>query len=287
MTKEEVRMLEKQSVISKESEFVKYKTEFLNEYFENLNVSSNEPDWNIMILQAMQFKEFQHCNALLDMMNDGDYVRKYKFILESKFEEMGDWFLTKKLEVKTRPIPGKDEANSCFCLRQDNQKVSLLELYLVVEREGGHRRVTENNLWAMVAKDMGFEYGDGEFMLLMYAMYLDVLVYYHKFKTTQAKIQEKDVAEVRETKMHEVEPRGSKIEGDDETGTVADRTKKIKGSCDDARNDTNHFAFYAGNDWQGLRKLHTRRKFDCNRAKVTVDDANKSVLMHSYKQNYV
>ncbi|KAJ0581842.1 putative transcription factor & chromatin remodeling ARID family [Helianthus annuus] len=255
---EEIGMLEKQSMMSmsNESEFVKFKTEFLNEYFENLNVSSNEPDWNIMILQSMQFKEFQDCKALLDMMDDGDYVQKYKFILESKLDEMVDWFLTKKLEVMTRPIPA---------YASNNRKVSLLELYLVVEREGGHRRVTENNLWAMVAKDMGFEYGDGEFMRLMYAMYLDVLVYYHKFKTL----------------------RGSKSEGDDETGTVAYCTEKIKGSCDDARNDTDHFAFYAGNDWQGMRRLHTRRKFDFNRAKVAMDDANKSILMHSFKQNYV
>ncbi|KAF5811138.1 putative transcription factor & chromatin remodeling ARID family [Helianthus annuus] len=277
---EEIGMLEKQSMMSmsNESEFAKFKTEFLNEYFENLNVSSNEPDWNIMILQSMQFKEFQDCKALLDMMDDGDYVQKYKFILESKLDEMVDWFLTKKLEVMTRPIPA---------YASNNRKVSLLELYLVVEREGGHRRVTENNLWAMVAKDMGFEYGDGEFMRLMYAMYLDVLVYYHKFKTTQAKVQEKVVAEVKETKMHTVELRGSKSEGDDETGTVADCTEKIKGSCDDARNDTDHFAFYAGNDWQGMRRLHTRRKFDFNRAKVAMDDANKSILMHSFKQNYV
>ncbi|KAJ0734047.1 putative transcription factor & chromatin remodeling ARID family [Helianthus annuus] len=127
-----------------------------------------------MILQAMQFKEFQDCKPLLEMMDDVDYVRKYKFILESKFDETVDWFLTKKLEVMTRSIPA---------YASDNRKVSLLELYLVVEREGVHRRVSENNLWAMVAKDVGFEYCDGEFMRLMYAMYLDVLVYYHKFKT--------------------------------------------------------------------------------------------------------
>ncbi|KAJ0884832.1 putative transcription factor & chromatin remodeling ARID family [Helianthus annuus] len=143
-----------------------------------------------MILQSMQFKEFQDCKALLDMMDDGDYVRKYKFILESKFDEMVDWFLTKKLEIMTRPIPA---------YASDNRKVSLLELYLVAEREGGHRRVTENNLWAMVAKDMGFEYCDGDFMRLMYAMYLDVLVYYHKYKIIQTKVQEKEVTEVKET----------------------------------------------------------------------------------------
>ncbi|KAM0012227.1 putative transcription factor & chromatin remodeling ARID family [Helianthus debilis subsp. tardiflorus] len=175
-------MKEKQSIINKESEHDEYETDYLNNYFGNLNLSSDEPDWNIMILQAMKFKEFQDCKALLEMLEDIDYVRKYKFSLETKFDEMVDWLLTKKLETSTRPIPA---------YASDNQKINLLELYLVVKREGGHRNVTENNLWVVVAKDMGFKYQDGEFMRLMYAMYLEVLVYYYKFKTTQQKVTTK------------------------------------------------------------------------------------------------
>ncbi|KAM0016827.1 putative transcription factor & chromatin remodeling ARID family [Helianthus debilis subsp. tardiflorus] len=135
-------MMEKESIINKGSDHDGYKTDYLNNYFENLNLSSNEPDWNIMILQAMQFNDFQDCKALLEMLDDVDYVRKYRFNLESKFDEIVDWFLMKKLEITTRPVPA---------YASDNRKLNLLELYLVVNREGRHRNVTENNLWAVVA----------------------------------------------------------------------------------------------------------------------------------------
>ncbi|MFS7928800.1 hypothetical protein Hanom_Chr04g00324981 [Helianthus anomalus] len=74
MTREdEIGKLEKQVMISRDSEHEKFKTEFLNEYFESLNISTNEPDWNVLILQAMSFKEFQDCKALLDMLDDECY----------------------------------------------------------------------------------------------------------------------------------------------------------------------------------------------------------------------
>ncbi|KAJ0491755.1 hypothetical protein HanIR_Chr12g0567281 [Helianthus annuus] len=122
--------MEKRTMTDKESEFMKFKAYFLNDYFEKLDVSSNEPDWNVMILQSMKFREFLDCKALLDMMDDDEYVRKYKFILELKFDEKVDW-LIKKLGVMTRPMPA---------YASNNRKISLLDLYLVVEREGGHRR---------------------------------------------------------------------------------------------------------------------------------------------------
>ncbi|KAM0055468.1 putative transcription factor & chromatin remodeling ARID family [Helianthus debilis subsp. tardiflorus] len=152
-----------------------------------------------MILQAMKFNEFQDCKALLEMLDDVDYVRKHKYCLETKLDEMVDWFLTKKLEISTRPIPA---------YASNNRKVNLLELYMLVKREGGHKCVTTNNLWAVIAKDTGFDYQDGEFMRLMYAMYLDVLVYYYKFKTTQLNVSEKEtvenVVDVRRSRSHEI-----------------------------------------------------------------------------------
>ncbi|KAF5809289.1 putative transcription factor & chromatin remodeling ARID family [Helianthus annuus] len=158
-----------------------------------LDISSNEPDWNVMILQTMKFKEFLDRKALLDMMDDDKYVGNYKFILQTKFDEMVEWFITKKLGVTTRPIPA---------YASNNRKVCLLDLYLVIEREGGHQKVTENNLWPMIAKEIGFEYSEGELMRLMYAMYLDVLVYYHKFKTIQSNVHDKEMTE--EKKFREV-----------------------------------------------------------------------------------
>ncbi|MFS7960598.1 hypothetical protein Hanom_Chr08g00704961 [Helianthus anomalus] len=93
-----------------------FKTNYLNDYFEKLEISSNEPDWNEMILQTMKFKEFLDCKALLDMMDDDEYVGKYKFILQIKFEEMVEWFITKKLGVTTRTI---------LAYASKNRKISL------------------------------------------------------------------------------------------------------------------------------------------------------------------
>ncbi|KAJ0698474.1 putative transcription factor & chromatin remodeling ARID family [Helianthus annuus] len=130
----------------------------------------------------MSFKEFQDYKAFLDMLEDDGYVSKYKYCLENKFDDMVDWFLKVKLELTTRPLPP---------YAADNRKVSLLELYMIVKREGGHRRITKNNMWDMVAKDIGFDYNEGVYMRLIYAMYLDVLVYYYKFKSTQQKVAER------------------------------------------------------------------------------------------------
>ncbi|MFS8027192.1 putative transcription factor & chromatin remodeling ARID family [Helianthus anomalus] len=163
-------------MLRSETEYEKFKNDYLNSYFQSLNISTKEPDWNIMILQAMSFNEFQDCKALLDMLEDDGYVGKYKYFIEKKFEEMVDWFLKVKLEINTRPLPAYAE---------NNRKVSLLDLYLAVEREGGHRQVTDNHMWDVISKDMGLDYNDVELMRLRYAMYLDVLVYYCKIKTTQ------------------------------------------------------------------------------------------------------
>ncbi|KAJ0692906.1 putative transcription factor & chromatin remodeling ARID family [Helianthus annuus] len=180
---DEIGPKEKQSIIiiDRESDHETFKSDYLNDYFEKLNLPSNEPDWNIMILQVMKFNEFQDCKALLDMLEDSEYMMKYKFELEVKFEEMIDWFLRIRMGITTRPIPA---------YMSNNRKVNLLELYMIVKREGGHRTVTSNNLWARVSKDMGHDYQDGEFMRIIYAMYLDVLIYYYKIKSIQVDVRE-------------------------------------------------------------------------------------------------
>ncbi|KAJ0755550.1 putative transcription factor & chromatin remodeling ARID family [Helianthus annuus] len=111
------------------------------------------------------------------MLDDEDYVIIYKYHLETTFNNMIDWFLKEKLEINTRPLPAYAPNN--------HRKVCLLDLYMAVKREGGHRRITENNMWAMIVRDIGFEYDEGEYMRLIYTMYLDVLIYYYKYKSTQ------------------------------------------------------------------------------------------------------
>ncbi|KAM0021087.1 putative transcription factor & chromatin remodeling ARID family [Helianthus debilis subsp. tardiflorus] len=212
----------------------------------------------------MKFKEFLDSKALLDMMDDGEYIGKYKFILQTKFEEMVEWFITKKLGVTTRPIP---------TYASNNRKVSLLDLYLEIEKEGGHRNVTENNLWPKVAKDIDFEYSDGELMRLMYAMYLDVLVYYYKFKTIQSNVYDKEVTDEKEVLGSKMDPRSSRSEGDDaEQDGGDDESQEV------AENPTEHYALFTDNGWNEIKRRQIRRTFDFNRARAAMNEANESVL---------
>ncbi|MFS8000696.1 putative transcription factor & chromatin remodeling ARID family [Helianthus anomalus] len=165
----------------------KYKEDYLNSYFETLNVSNDsEIDWNRMIIRALEFHEFEFadCKALLDMIDDRDFIFKYKHDLEIKFEEMVGWFLKEKMGIPSRSIPP---------LLSDGRRIDLLGLYVMVERDGGYRSVTVDNLWPAIAKDLGFEYQDGDFIRVIYAMYLDVLIYYYRFKSIQEKVQDKEM----------------------------------------------------------------------------------------------
>ncbi|MFS7919937.1 hypothetical protein Hanom_Chr03g00218491 [Helianthus anomalus] len=170
----------------------------------------------------------------------------------------------------------------------------------------------------MIAKDTGFEYEDGEYMRLIYAMYLDVLVYYYKVKITQ-----ENALEQEDVKM--VDPRQNVSEGDKDamsgagqtetaecsrsTGTkevnaeqyalyadhaeiakilynqsegyagmVGDSYKQAEGIQDIAED---HYAFYGGGDWHGIKKLKQRKKFDFTRAKKAITEANHSVIKNS------
>ncbi|KAJ0718667.1 putative transcription factor interactor and regulator CCHC(Zn) family [Helianthus annuus] len=286
---EELGELEKQSVIEKGHEHEKYKTDFLNDYFEKLNLSASEPDWNILILQAMKFNNFSDCKALLDMLDDVEYFLKYKHYLEITFEKMVEWFLKVKLEIQSRPLPA---------VISNNRKVGLLDLYMAVKREGGHRRVTEDGMWAMIAKDTWFEFEDGEYMRLIYAMYLDVLVYYYKVKITQEtafRIMENEKVE---------DPRECKSDGEKEIAECSSSARATEkdvshyalyaGGVDWLQGDSgmvhdeakDHYVSYGGSDWHGLKKLQ-RKRFDFSRAKKVVTEANKSVLKNSLKPNYV
>ncbi|MFS7929014.1 hypothetical protein Hanom_Chr04g00327601 [Helianthus anomalus] len=85
---EELGLKEKQRMIELSAVNEEYKENFLNSYFETLNVSNDEPDWSLMIIRAMEFHNFAECKSLLDMIDDKEFVFKYKHELEGKFEEM-------------------------------------------------------------------------------------------------------------------------------------------------------------------------------------------------------
>ncbi|MFS7918187.1 putative transcription factor & chromatin remodeling ARID family [Helianthus anomalus] len=55
---------------------------------------------------------------------------------------MIDWFLRNKLGINSRSVPPYSE---------DNRKIDLLHLNMVVKRDGGYKNVTSNNSWSVVA----------------------------------------------------------------------------------------------------------------------------------------
>ncbi|KAJ0802327.1 putative transcription factor interactor and regulator CCHC(Zn) family [Helianthus annuus] len=236
-----------------------FKEEYLNSYFETLNVSDeNEYDWNLLILRALEFNEFADCKALIDMLDDREYVFKYKTDLQKKFEEMVRWFLKVYMGTTSRPIPP---------LSPSQRKIDLLSLFILVMRDGGYREITTENTWPIVAKDLGFDYKDGDYIRIIYAMYLDILEYYYKFKSLQENVH------VKEMVTEETESNGGHHR----------RTKSAEAAAVHGHGDGTQYALFtrkgSEDDWNVHKK---RKRFNFDHAKKAVDDANRSVMQYSY-----
>ncbi|MFS7922825.1 putative transcription factor & chromatin remodeling ARID family [Helianthus anomalus] len=131
-----------------------FKSDYLNSYFESLNVSEKEgEDWDLMILNSLEFHNFDDCKALMNILDDREYVFKYKVILQKKFEDLVRWFLYDYMGITSRPIPP-------FTTNQ--KKIDLLSLYILVANDGGYREVTTENTWPIIAKDLGLGYEEGD-----------------------------------------------------------------------------------------------------------------------------
>ncbi|KAM0059320.1 putative transcription factor & chromatin remodeling ARID family [Helianthus debilis subsp. tardiflorus] len=238
-----------------------FKEKYLNSYFEELHLSTQETDWSIMIVKAMEFKEFEDCRAFMDLLDDRDFVLKYKHILDSKFEELVKWFLFDYMGIKTRPVPP---------IASYMRKVNLLSLYLLVAMDGGYRNVTTENTWPAIAKDLGFNYEDGDYMRVTYAAYLDVLEYYYKFKQVQKKMQDK------ETVLEEGTSTGCRQGSSKIAGVTLQDSAKME-----------PVALFAGVDDEDWNKGKRRKRFNFNYAKWAMDEANRSVLDQARKHNLV
>ncbi|MFS7905867.1 putative transcription factor & chromatin remodeling ARID family [Helianthus anomalus] len=251
----------KQGIIDEGVFDEEFKQRYLNSYFEELHLSSQEADWSIMIIMAMEFKEFEDCRAFINMLDDREFVFKYKHILDSKFEEMVKWFLFEYMGITTRPVPP---------FTSNKRKINLLSLYLLVAGDGGYRVVTTENLWPAIAKDLGFEYEDGDYMRVTYAMYLDILEYYYTFKNIQRKVQDK------ETVLEE---------GKSTTG--CHERSKSAGKIQHESAGTTEVALFAGIDDEDWNQGKRRKRFNFNYARWVVDEANRSVLDQAQKHNQV
>ncbi|KAM0072650.1 putative transcription factor & chromatin remodeling ARID family [Helianthus debilis subsp. tardiflorus] len=238
-----------------------FKDDFLNSYFETLNVSNEqEDDWNLMILKTLEFREFADCKALINMLDDQEYVFKYKFDLQRKLEEMIHWFLYEYMGITSRPVPP---------YFPDQRKIDLLSLYILVAKDGGYREVTTENIWPIIAKNLGFEYKDGDYMRITYAMYLDVLEYYYKFKSVQEAVHVKEMVND-----------GAELTGGRHRKTRSEGTSQNE-NADNVHNgaDSTQFALFTGNGWESNWNLHKRRKrFNFSYMKKAMEDANRSVM---------
>ncbi|KAF5770252.1 putative transcription factor interactor and regulator CCHC(Zn) family [Helianthus annuus] len=163
--------------------------------------------------------------------------------------------------------------------------------------EGGYREVTTENTWPIVAKDLGFEYEDGDYIRLIYAMYLDVLEYYYKFKTVQDGVHEKEMINENAGSKQGFHRRTGSAENVQESTTRSDQNDigpsqscfRRTGSAGDVRegntrNDqantsSMHYALFSENGWTDSWNMHKRRrKFNFSHIKKVMDDANKSVM---------
>ncbi|KAM0066835.1 putative transcription factor & chromatin remodeling ARID family [Helianthus debilis subsp. tardiflorus] len=222
------------------------------------------------------------------MLDDRKYVFKYKVELQNKFEEMIRWFLNGYMGITSRPVPPYST---------DQKKIDLLSLYILVASEGGYREVTTENTWPIIAKDLGFGYEDGDYMRLIYAMYLDVLEYYYKFKTIQDRVQEKEMINENASSTQGCHRRTGSADKVQESTARSDQNdtgssqccfRRI-GSTGDVREDTErndqastssmHYALFSENGWtDNWNKHKRRRKFNFSHIKNVMDDANKSVM---------
>ncbi|KAJ0863029.1 putative transcription factor & chromatin remodeling ARID family [Helianthus annuus] len=173
------------------------------------------------------------------------------------------WFLYEYMGITSRPVPP---------YFSDQRKIDFLSLYILVAKDGGYREVTTENIWPIIAKDLGFEYKDGDYMRITYAMYLDVLEYYYKFKSVH------EAVHVKEMVNDGAEFSGSRYRKARSAGTAQDE------NADDDHNgaDSTQFALFAGNIWEDNWNLHKRRKrFNFSYTKKAVEDANQSVMQQN------
>ncbi|MFS8002493.1 hypothetical protein Hanom_Chr13g01202701 [Helianthus anomalus] len=91
-------------------------------------------------------------------------------------------------------------------------------------------------------------------MRIVYAMYLDVLVYYYSLKDIEEKAHDKERMKEREPSLESCQGRSASVEVVKDVAAM------------------DHYALYAGNDWEGTWNMNKqRRKFDFNEARKVVN----------------
>ncbi|KAF5756129.1 putative transcription factor interactor and regulator CCHC(Zn) family [Helianthus annuus] len=144
-------------------------------------------------------------------------------------------------------IRGKDEVSSVnFATRADDEedvrsKEDESGMKDKQKRNAGYKIMSTNDRRAVVENDMGYEYDVGELMRTLYAMYLNMLVYYYKFKAVQGKVIDKEM-----------------VEQDKGSSDLCHERRKRDGDIQDEET-IHHYAYFAGNDWKGMKTMKAKR----------------------------
>ncbi|KAJ0433692.1 putative transcription factor & chromatin remodeling ARID family [Helianthus annuus] len=112
----------------------------------------------------------------------------YDKFYDANFDDVLIWFLPSFLGiVKPRDMPPK---------LLDGRDVNLLLLYRVVSLKGGIKKVIEDDSWAEVALEYGYEKDGGFEMKVSYVHYIELFEWYFDYMKkkgdTNAKAKEKD-----------------------------------------------------------------------------------------------
>ncbi|KAJ0488098.1 hypothetical protein HanHA300_Chr12g0429241 [Helianthus annuus] len=181
----------------------------------------DQKDHNDSIEQTEYYDSGGDCN---DKEDEDSYI----FVTESDMQD--DVPMTGTVHedknIMKRTVRSKEDESGM----KDKQK-----------RNAGYKIMSTNDRRAVVENDMGYEYDVGELMRTLYAMYLNMLVYYYKFKAVQGKAIDKEM-----------------VEQDKGSSDLCHERRKRDGDIQDEET-IHHYAYFAGNDWEGMKTMKAKR----------------------------
>ncbi|MFS7909751.1 putative transcription factor & chromatin remodeling ARID family [Helianthus anomalus] len=119
----------------------------------------------------------ESCLEALDLILLHEELAGYEKLYSGPFEEVLMWFIPFFLGIfKENVMPPT---------LIDGREVSLILLHRIVTVKGGTRKVIEDDLWAEVAVEYGFDADDAYVIKVAYVYYLELIEWYFEFMKKQ------------------------------------------------------------------------------------------------------
>ncbi|KAI3820728.1 hypothetical protein L1987_08276 [Smallanthus sonchifolius] len=90
---------------------------------------------------------------------------------------------------------------------ENGTEVDLFDLYMSVQKEGGNRKTSRENKWALLAVELGFNWDVGSNLRIIYVKYLDLLEWYYEVMTKKMHMDEED-----DLQKEEIDPKNDEDE---------------------------------------------------------------------------